>query len=104
MTVNVSKTKVMCFRKRKQIVEYEWKIAGGVVEEFCYLGFWFEAGGGSELQIRKRLECASKVMRQVWGIGKSRFKDDWRMRAWMFDVLVWSVLSFVVEIWGWKER
>ena len=43
-------------------------------------------------------------MGQVWGIGKRRFKDDWRMRVWMFDVLVWSVVSYGVEIWGWKER
>ena len=69
------------------------------MEEFCYLRFWFEAGGGSELQVRKRIERASKVMGQVWGIGKRRFKDDWRMRVWMFDVLVWSVLSYGVEIY-----
>ena len=58
-TKNVSKTKVLCFRKRKQKVEYEWRIAGEVVdlvEVFCYLGFLFEAGGESELQVRKRLE------------------------------------------------
>ena len=57
LTVNVSKTKVMCFRKRTQKVKFEWRIAGEVVElveEFCYLGFRFEAGGGSELQVRKR--------------------------------------------------
>lgn len=22
---------------------------------------------------------------------------------WMFDMLVWSVLSYGVEIWGWKK-
>ena len=83
------------------------RIAGEKVElvdEFCYLWFWFEAGGGSELQVRERIECASKVMGQVWGIGKRRFKDDWRMRVWIFDLLVLSVLSYGVEIWGWKER
>ena len=66
--MNVSKTKVMCFRKRSQKVEYEWSIAGEVeelVEEFYYLGFWFEARGGSELQMRKRSKCVSKVMGQV---------------------------------------
>ena len=68
LTVNVSKTKMMCFRKRKQKVEYEWRIAGEevqLVEEFCYLGFWFEAGGESELQMRKRIERAIKIMGQV---------------------------------------
>ena len=28
LTVNVRKTKMMCFRKRKQKIEYEWRIAG----------------------------------------------------------------------------
>ena len=28
LTVNVSKTKMMCFRKSKQKIEYEWRIAG----------------------------------------------------------------------------
>ena len=51
LPVNVSKRKVMCFRKRKQKVESEWRMAGEVVElveEFCYLGFWFEVGGGNK--------------------------------------------------------
>ena len=77
LTVNVSKTKVMCFRKRKQKVEYKWRIAGEEVEGgVLYLGFWFEAGGGSELQVRKRIERASKIIGQVWSIGKRWFKDD----------------------------
>ena len=35
-------------------------------------------------------------MGRVWGIGKRRFKDDWRMSVYMFDVLVWAVLSYEV--------
>ena len=46
--------------------------------------------------MRKRLERTRKVMGQVWGIGKRRFKNDWRMRVCMFDVLVWSVVSYGV--------
>ena len=106
LTVNVPKTKVVYFRKRKSDVKYEWKLNGESVErveEFCYLGFWFEAGGGIELQVKKRIESASRVMVSVWGIGKRRFKNDWKMRTWMFDSLVWSVLCYGVEIWGWKE-
>ena len=106
LTVNVPKTKVVYFRKRRNDVKYGWKLNGEsleMVEEFCYLGFWFEAGGGTELQVKKRIESASRVMGQVWGIGKRRFKDDWKMRIWLFDSLVWSVLCYGVEIWGWKE-
>ena len=52
LTVNVSKTKVVYFGKRKNDVKYRWKANGEsveMVEEFCYLGFWFEAGGGMKL-------------------------------------------------------
>jgi len=43
-------------------------------------------------------------MGQVWGIEKRRFRNDWGRRIWLFDRLVWTVLSYGVEIWGWKER
>ncbi|XP_033231601.1 uncharacterized protein LOC117182612 [Belonocnema kinseyi] len=53
LTINVNKTKMMYFRNKRGRLKYEWKIKGVVVElvdEFCYLGFWFETRGGSELQ------------------------------------------------------
>jgi len=40
----------------------------------------------------------------VWGIGKRRFGKDWGKRMWLFDRLVWTVMGYGVEIWGWKER
>ena len=99
LTVNVPKTKVVYFRKRRNDVKYGWKLNGESVEmvdEFCYLGFWFEAGGGTELQVKKRIESAGRVMGQVWGIGKRRFKNDWKMRIWLFDSLIWSVCYAMV--------
>lgn len=43
-------------------------------------------------------------MGQVWRIGKRRFRRDWGRRVWLFDVLVWLVMGYGVEVWGWKER
>src|SRR5436190_13640875 len=43
-------------------------------------------------------------MGQVWGIGKRRFGKDWGRRLWLFDKLDWTVMSYGVEIWGWRER
>ena len=48
-------------------------------------------------------EEAAAVMGQVWGIGRRRFGKDWGKRVWLFDRLVWSVISYGVEIWGWKS-
>jgi len=38
------------------------------------------------------------------GLGKRGFGGDWRKRVWLFDKLVWAVLSYGVEIWRWKEK
>lgn len=43
-------------------------------------------------------------MGQVWGLGKRRFDSEWDKRLWLCDALVWSVISYRVEIWGWKKR
>jgi len=40
----------------------------------------------------------------VWGIGKRRFGRNWQRRIWMFDTLVWTVMGYGAEIWGWEER
>lgn len=43
-------------------------------------------------------------MGQVWGIRKRRFGKHWERRLWLFDRLVWTVMAYGLEIWGWKER
>ncbi|XP_033214054.1 uncharacterized protein LOC117171111 [Belonocnema kinseyi] len=91
LTVKVQKTRMMYFRSRNTIIYYVRNInrqTGQRVEEFCYLGFWFEAERKNELQVRKRIEWASKIMGQVLGIGKIKFKNDWRTRVLLFDFLV----------------
>ncbi|XP_024868138.1 golgin subfamily A member 6-like protein 6 [Temnothorax curvispinosus] len=43
-------------------------------------------------------------MREVWGIGKRMWKKDWRRRIWLYDTLIWTVMGYGAEVWGWKER
>lgn len=38
------------------------------------------------------------------GIGKRRFRRDWRRKVWLFDKLVWTILGYGVEILRWEER
>ncbi|KYN14901.1 hypothetical protein ALC57_12893 [Trachymyrmex cornetzi] len=52
----------------------------------------------------ERVAKAAAVMGQVWGIGKTRFGKDWKKRVCLFDVLIWAMVSYGVEIWRWKER
>jgi len=54
--------------------------------------------------VKERVKKAAMVMGEVWGIVKKRFGRDWNRRIWLFDRLIWTVMSYGVEIWGWKER
>lgn len=44
------------------------------------------------------------VMREVWEIGKRWFGGKVKRRLWLVDALVWTVMSYEVEVWGWRER
>jgi len=108
LELNVSKTRIMRFRKgggRKKKVRWRWKgRAIEEVKEFTYLGYTVQCNGGQEAQVRERLKRGAAVMGKVWGIGKRRFKGDWGRMCWLFDALVWPVIGYGVEVWGWKER
>jgi len=108
LEVNREKTKIMRFRRRggrKKKVGWYWE--GKRVEEvstFKYLGYVFQRNGGQEGQVRDRVKRGMAAMGQVWGIGKRKFGGDWGKRLWLFDSLVWPIMGYGVEIWGWRER
>ncbi|XP_024883827.1 uncharacterized protein LOC112462336 [Temnothorax curvispinosus] len=108
LELNVGKTKIMRFRKGGgRDSKRKWRWEGKELEEvkeFRYLGYVFQRNGGQEAQIRERIKKTATVMGKVWGIGKRRFGKDWGKRLWLFDRLVWTVLSYGAEIWGWRER
>ena len=33
-----------------------------------------------------------------------RFGKDWGRRVWLYDRLVWAMVGYGAEIWGWKGR
>lgn len=108
LELNVRKTKIMRFRKGgRRLKKKCWRWKGKEikkVKEFCYLGYTLQRNGRQEAHIRERIRKAAAIMGQVWGIGKRRFGGDWGKRLWVFDKLVWTVLGYGAEIWGWQER
>jgi len=108
LEVNAKKSKIMRFRKgggRKRKVKWRWE--GREVEEvksYRYLGYVFQRNGKQEEQIKDRVKKGMLVMGQIWGIGRRKFGREWGKRIWLFDALVWTVMAYGVEIWGWKER
>ncbi|XP_076660673.1 uncharacterized protein LOC143364045, partial [Halictus rubicundus] len=106
LEVNREKTKIIRFERRRQ-EKKTWRWGDGTieeVEEVKYLGYIFKKNGGQERQIEDRIRKGGGAMRSVWGIGKRHFKDKYKRREWLFDVLVWPVMAYGVEIWGWEER
>jgi len=108
LELNAGKTKVLRFREgggRLGKVKWRWKGKKlEEVKEYKYLGYTVQRNGRQDSHIRERVAKAMAVMGGVWGIGKRRFGKDWKRRIWLFDKLVWTVVGYGVEIWGWKER
>lgn len=108
LTLNVEKSKLMIFSKkggRSRKIVWEWKGRGiETVKKFNYLGVTFQKNGDITEHVRERAKRANVLIRQVWGIGERKFKDDYRRRIWIYKTLVMSVMNYGAEIYGWKER
>ncbi|KYN08823.1 hypothetical protein ALC57_19070 [Trachymyrmex cornetzi] len=108
LKLNKEKTKIVRFRKgRERSNKVDWRWKGKRREEvnkFKYLGYTMQRNGRQEEHVQEREGRAMAVMGQVWGIRKRRFGKDWKRRIWLFDKLIWAMVSYGVEIWGWKER
>lgn len=106
--VNVRKTKIMRCRKgggRRKKIHWNWN--GKVIEEvdeYTYLGYVVRANVYQGAHVRERMGKGARVLGQVWGLGKRKFGHDWARRLWLFGKLVWSVMSYGVEIWGYRRR
>lgn len=74
------------------------------MRKFKYLGYVMMANSGHKEHIEEKVEKRAVVMREVWGMRKRRFGKNWARRMWLFNRLVWTMVSYGVEIWGWKER
>ncbi|RLU19665.1 hypothetical protein DMN91_008222 [Ooceraea biroi] len=108
LELNSDKTMVVRFRKgRGRMDKRIWRWKGKKTEEvkaIKYLGYVFQRNGNQDAHVRDRVRRATAVMGQIWSIGKRRFGKDMGRKLWLFDKLVWTVLAYRVEIWGWEER
>jgi hypothetical protein len=108
LEVNVEKTKMMVFNKRKRKSEKsDWKWEESKIErlsEFKYLGYTFNERATDKAHVREVARKANKVVGCVWGIGERKWGGEFRRRMMMFESMVESVLIYGAEIWGWKEQ
>jgi len=66
----------------------------GGSERIYFLGYTLQKNGGQEVHVKERMKKAAAVMGEVWSIGKRRFEGNWSRRLWLFDRLIWMVLSY----------
>ena len=74
------------------------------VNSFKYLGYNFQANNKADLHIQELTKKGYIVMKQIWGIGKRRFEQDFERRMFMFNYLVKSIVLYGAEIFGWNEH
>jgi hypothetical protein len=108
LEVNVEKTKIMVFNKRKgKSEESEWKWEENKIErvsEFKYLGYTFNERATDKAQVREVVRKANKIVGCLRGIGERKWGGEFGRRMMMFESMVENVLMYGAEIWGWKEQ
>lgn len=109
LSINIGKSKIVIFGQRKTRKEEKtWNWNGNeeieTVNEFKYLGYVFDRNGKEEANIRESIRKANVAMKEVWRIGEIMFKENFRRRIALFDIMIKSILMYGVEIWGYKER
>lgn len=104
----MNKSKILGFEKREgKECKGRWKWERREikkVKEYKYLGFICQRNGKVKAHVRERMRKASEAMKEIWEIRKRWFGGDIKRRLWLFDMMVWTVMSYEVEVWGWRER
>jgi len=107
LELNTDKSKILVFNRKKNERKEEWKWKGKVIEEvqsFKYLGFTLNREGNFKEHLKELVRKGRMMVRKVWGLGERVCRNDFIRRWTLFKYLVQSVISYGVEIWGWKER
>ena len=102
LKININKTKICIFRKRRQNNNFQWFINNiqiEIVESFCYLGVKFTSNGSFTEAIKALSDQALKAINGLFGIF-SRLKFDVRTKLLLFDRMVEPILLYCSEIWG----
>lgn len=64
------------------------------VEKFKYLGYIVKTSGEEKVQIKELKKNGNVVLKQVWGLGERRFRDDFEKRMMLFKYLVLEVIMY----------
>ncbi|XP_053402477.1 uncharacterized protein LOC123564690 [Mercenaria mercenaria] len=102
LKINIDKTKICIFRKRKQNIDFQWYINDAPVEtvnSFCYLGMKFNCNGALSEAIKALSDQALKAVNGLYSLF-SRLKFDVKTKLTLFDRMVEPILLYCAEVWG----
>ena len=102
LKVNIRKTKICVFEKRRTQRNQTWSINGELLEtvdSFCYLGMKFHYNGNLEPGIKALSDQALKAANQLLTLFK-RMSFDVRTKLRLFDSFVSPILLYASEVWG----
>lgn len=104
LTLNTGKSNVLVFkRRRSRKKKEEWKWGDDDIEEvkdFKYLGFHFQKNGGTEVHMKETVKKTMIAIKQTWGIGQRRLKNNFERRMKTYNSLVRSIMLYAAEVWG----
>ena len=102
LKIDVNKTKVCIFEKRKQVHNEEWNINGDKIEtvdNFCYLGAKFLYNGNMKLVAKSLSEQALRAMNNLMSLF-TRIDLDVKTKLSLFDKMVVPIILYSSEVWG----
>ena len=102
LKINVNKSKICIFEKRKTDCNFVWDIAGEtleIVDEFCYLGIKFYRTGRMQNAVDALNDQALKAMNGILSLFK-KVPIDIKTKLLLFDRMVSPILLYAAEVWG----
>ena len=102
LKINVNKTKICIFEKRKSNCNFNWTINEepvDIVDEFCYLGIKFHCTGNLNKAVKTLNDQALKAYYHLLSVF-SRLSIDIKTKLSLFDALVVPIILYGSEVWG----
>lgn len=105
LSVNVVKTKIMVFSKRKFIPNQNFLLCDSnieIVESYSYLGLLFSYNGKFNMAKKKLVEQAQKAVYALYRKTRNMaIPIDLQLK--LFDSLIEPILLYACEIWGFEN-
>jgi len=105
LSVNVAKTKIMVFSKRKFIPNQNFLLCDSnieIVESYSYLGLLFSYNGKFNMAKKKLVEQAQKAVYALYRKTRNMaIPIDLQLK--LFDSLIEPILLYACEIWGFEN-